>query len=123
MDAAGYWAAQVIGGILGALLLLWVMHGSAFYSKAKNGLGANGYGNLSLLHTSGGGAFLAEVILTAVFVLVLLSATRKEASAPVAGRPGRLRAGAGQHLRHPDRRRVGQPGPEHRAGFVGAEQA
>jgi aquaporin Z len=85
MDAAGYWAAQVIGGILGALLLLWVMHGSAFYSKAKNGLGANGYGNLSLLHTSGGGAFLAEVILTAVFVLVVLSATRKEASAPVAG--------------------------------------
>ncbi len=84
-DAAGYWAAQVIGGILGALLLLWVLHGSAFYSKARNGLGANGYGNLSLLHTSGGGAFLTEVILTAVFVLVWLSATRKEASVPVAG--------------------------------------
>ena len=85
IDAAGYWIAQVIGGILGALLLLWVMHGSPFYTKARNGLGANGYGNLSLLHTSGGGAFLAEVILTAVFVLVVLSATRKEASAPVAG--------------------------------------
>ena len=81
----GYWVAQLIGGLLGALLLLWVMHSSPFYSKSRIGLGANGYGKLSLLHASGGGAFLTEVILTAVFVLVVLSATRKEASAPVAG--------------------------------------
>jgi aquaporin Z len=84
-DAAGYWVAQVVGGILGALLLLWVMHGSPFYSRARNGLGANGYGRLSLLHTSAGGAFLTEVIITAVFVFIVLSATRKAASAPVAG--------------------------------------
>ena len=57
------------------------MHSSPFYSKSRIGLGANGYGSLSLLHASGGGAFLTEVIMTAVFVLVVLSATRKEASA------------------------------------------
>ena len=85
IDMLGYWVAQLIGGLLGALLLLWVMHSSPFYSKSRIGLGANGYGKLSLLHASGGGAFLTEVILTAVFVLVVLSATRKEASAPVAG--------------------------------------
>lgn len=85
VDMAGYWIAQLIGGLLGALLLLWVMHSSPFYSKARIGLGANGYGRLSLLHASGGGAFLTEVVITAVFVLVVLSATRKEASAPVAG--------------------------------------
>ena len=85
IDMLGYWVAQLIGGLLGALLLLWVMHSSPFYSKARIGLGANGYGRLSLLHASGGGAFLTEVVLTAVFVLVVLSATRKEASAPVAG--------------------------------------
>jgi aquaporin Z len=85
LDLAGYWIAQMIGGLLGALMLLWVMHTSPFYSRAHIGLGANGYGHLSLLHASGGGAFLIEIIITAVFVLVVLSATRQEASAPVAG--------------------------------------
>jgi aquaporin Z len=85
LDMVGYWIAQIIGGLLGALLLLWVLHASPAYSKSRIGLGANKYGPGSLLHVSGGGAFLAEVILTAVFVLVVLSATRKDASAPVAG--------------------------------------
>jgi aquaporin Z len=85
VELLGYWVAQMLGGLLGALLLLWVMHSSPGYSKTKIGLGANGYGSLSLLHSSGGGAFLTEVILTSVFVLVVLAATRKDASAPVAG--------------------------------------
>ncbi len=85
IDLAGYWIAQLIGGLLGALLLLWVMHTSPFYSTSRIGLGANGYGRLSLLHASGGGAFLIEVILTATFVLVVLAATRRDAAAPAAG--------------------------------------
>jgi len=85
VDAIGYAIAQLVGGIIGALLLLWVMSGSPFYVKSRVGLGANGYGKLSLLHMSGGGTFLAEVIMTAAFVLIVLSATRKEASAPIAG--------------------------------------
>ena len=60
-------------------------YSSPFYVRPRIGLGANGYGSLSLLHASAGGAFLIEVIITAVFVLMVLSATRKEASAPVAG--------------------------------------
>lgn len=85
IDLVGYWVAQLIGGLLGALLLLWVMHTSPFYARPRIGLGANGYGALSLLHASAGGAFLIEVIITAVFVLILLSATRRGASVPVAG--------------------------------------
>ncbi len=85
IDLVGYWVSQLIGGLLGALLLLWVMHSSPFYVRPRIGLGANGYGSLSLLHASAGGAFLIEVIITATFVLVVLSATRKGASAPVAG--------------------------------------
>ena len=85
VDAVGYALSQLIGGIVGALLLLWVLNGSLFYAKSRNGLGANGYGSLSLLRMSGGGAFLAEVILTAIFVLVVLSATREDASRAVAG--------------------------------------
>jgi aquaporin Z len=85
VDAVAYVIAQLVGGIIGALLLWWVMHGSSFYVRSRNGLGANGYGSLSLLHMSGGGAFLAEIIMTAVFVLIVLSATRKDASPAVAG--------------------------------------
>jgi aquaporin Z len=85
IDTVAYWIAQLLGGILGALLLLWVMHASPFYARSRIGLGANGYGRLSLLHISGGGAFLAEIIFTAAFVLVWLGATRKEASVPVSG--------------------------------------
>src|SRR5215469_4987237 len=85
VDLVGYWVSQLIGGLLGALLLLWVMHTSPFYVRPRIGLGANGYGGLSLLHASAGGAFLIEVIITAVFVLIWLSATRNGASVPVAG--------------------------------------
>jgi major intrinsic protein len=77
--------AQLVGGLLGALLLLWVMHSSPFYVRSRIGLGANGYGSLSLLHASGGGAFLTEIIVTAVFVLVVLSATRARANVAIQG--------------------------------------
>jgi aquaporin Z len=85
IDTIGYVMAQLLGGLLGALLLLWVMHSSPFYARPRIGLGANGYGSLSLLHASGGGAFLTEIIITAVFVLVVLSATRAHANAAIQG--------------------------------------
>ncbi|HTA11292.1 MAG TPA: aquaporin [Streptosporangiaceae bacterium] len=85
IDAVGYVIAQLIGALLGALLLLWVFHTSPFYIRSRIGLGANGYGNLSLLHASGGGAFLIEIIITAVFVLVVLSATRARANVAIQG--------------------------------------
>ena len=80
LDTIGYVIAQLVGGLLGALLLLWVLHTSPFYVRPRIGLGANGYGALSLLHASGGGAFLTEIIVTAVFVLIVLSATRSQAA-------------------------------------------
>jgi len=85
LDAAAYVVAQVVGAIIGALLLFWLLHASPFYLKSRDGLGANGYGKLSLLHMSAGGAFLAEVIMTAIFVFVFLGATRRDASPAIAG--------------------------------------
>jgi len=85
IEAAGYWVAQLAGGIVGALLLWWMMRSSPFYVKPKIGLGTNGYGASSILHVSGGGAFLVEVILTAFFVLVVLSLTREKTSVAVSG--------------------------------------
>jgi aquaporin Z len=84
-DLVTYWAAQLVGAILGTLLLWWMLTGSPLYSKSRIGLGANGYGASSLLHTGTGGAFLVEVVLTGVFVLVVLSLTREGATMAVSG--------------------------------------
>jgi len=85
IEAGGYWVAQLAGGIVGALLLWWMMRASPFYAKPRIGLGANGYGASSILRVGGGGAFLVEVILTTFLVLVVLSLTREKAGAAASG--------------------------------------
>ena len=85
IDMVGYWIAQMIGGLLGALLLWGVFNTSPFYSRSRIGLGAQGYDRLSLLHVGGGGAFLIEVVVTAALVLVVLGATRRDAPAAATG--------------------------------------
>jgi len=95
-EAAGYWAAQVVGGIVGAIALWAVFANSDSYSTAVTGLGADGWGSHSMIGLAAGGAFLAEVILTFVFVLVVLLATRHTATAGFAG----LAIGAGLLVVH-----------------------
>ncbi len=85
VDLVGYWAAQLVGAIAGAALALWLLNTSPLYHKAQEGLGTNGYGASSLLHVGASGAFLAEVLLTTAFVLVMLSLTREGATVAVAG--------------------------------------
>jgi len=84
-EAIGYWIAQFAGGILGALLLWGVLDRSPYYQKSTTGLGANGWGADSLIHIGLGGAFLTEVILTAVFVFVILAVTGKTGNSTTAG--------------------------------------
>ena len=84
-DAVGYWAAQFVGGILGALLLWGMFNTSPLYSTSKTGLGTNGWGAASDIHIGVGGAFLAEVVLTAMFVFVILAVTSKMGNAATAG--------------------------------------
>jgi aquaporin Z len=84
-DAVGYWAAQFVGGIVGALALWAVFSGSPQYSRSTTGLGTNGWGSHSMIGLNGTGAFAAEVILTFIFVLVVLAATSHVASAGFAG--------------------------------------
>ena len=84
-EAVGYWVAQFIGGYLGALLLWGLLKQSPLYSTKVQGLGIDGYGKASAIHISAGGAFMAEVILTALFVFVILGVTHKIANAATAG--------------------------------------
>ena len=84
-EALRYWAAQFAGAILGALLLWGTFSGSPLYSRSKTGLGTNGWGAASHIHINAGGAFLVEVVMTALFVFAVLGATSKTANAATAG--------------------------------------
>jgi aquaporin Z len=75
LEAALYAAAQVVGGLVGALALWIVLHGFDGYKSSRDGIGANAFGD-----TAGNGyawwaAFLLELVLTAVFVMVILAVT------------------------------------------------
>lgn len=83
-DAFGYWAAQVVGGIVGAAGLYGVVHTSRLYHPSV-GLGADGYGKSSMIGANAAGAFVTEIILTFIFVFVILAVTRRASNATVAG--------------------------------------
>src|SRR5580658_775646 len=84
-DAAGYWVAQFIGGFLGALALWGVFSTSPLYHRTTTGLGTDGWGSASFIHVGAGGAFIAEAVLTALFVFVILGVTSKTANPSTAG--------------------------------------
>ncbi len=85
-EAAGYWVAQFLGGILGALVLWGIVSGAPSYTRSTVGLGADGWGHkASMIGIGAGGAFVAEVVLTLVFVLVVLVATSRVGSPGFAG--------------------------------------
>ena len=84
-DGVKYMIAQAGGGLVGAYLLYWMFTMSPLYNRGVQGLGADGYGRASHLLISQGGAFLVEVVLTAIFVMVVLFATHKAAIQGAAG--------------------------------------
>lgn len=84
-DAVVYIIVQCIGAVIAAALLLAVASGLPSYSLAVNGLGQNGYGIASPGGYSMVSGFLAEIILTFVFLMVIFGATSKAAPAGFAG--------------------------------------
>lgn len=84
-DAGGYIIFQIIGAILGAGVLYLVAQGLPGYDITVNGLGQNGYGSGSPAGYGMASAFIAEVVLTAIFLLVIFGATHKDAPGKFAG--------------------------------------
>lgn len=84
-DMALYWAAQFAGALAGAGVLLVIASGSADYSLAAGGLGANGWGEGYLGEYSTMAAFLFEVVATFLFLVVILGATQASAPSAMAG--------------------------------------
>ena len=84
-DAGGYIVFQIIGAVLGAGVLYLIAQGLSGYDIAVNGLGQNGFGSGSPKGYDMQSAFIAEVVLTAIFLLVIFGATRKDAPGKFAG--------------------------------------
>jgi aquaporin Z len=85
-ELPGYVVAQVLGGIAGALILYLIASGKADFSTA-GGFASNGYGDHSPGKYSLFACLLAEIVLTAGFLIVILGATAKSAApgfAPIA---------------------------------------
>jgi aquaporin Z len=83
-----YIIAQVIGAIIAAWVIYLIASGKAGFDVVKSGLAANGYG---IDHSPGQyslqAGFIAEVVLTFIFLMVILGATDRRAPqgfAPIA---------------------------------------
>ncbi|SDD08819.1 aquaporin Z [Ruegeria marina] len=75
-----YWAAQVVGAILAALVLYIIVSGGAGFAGV-GGFASNGYGAASPQGYSMISGLVTEVVLTAFFLIIILGATSKGAPA------------------------------------------
>lgn len=82
-ELPAYIFAQVLGGLIAAALLYFVASGKPGFELA-NGLAANGYGEHSPGGYSMAAGFVTELMMTAMFVLIILGATDKRAPANLA---------------------------------------
>src|SRR5699024_2995538 len=84
-DAVIYWCSQIIGGIVGAGVLYGLLTASSFYDIDVQGLGANGWGEASMIDINWVGAFFFEVVLTFLFGAFVLAVTGKIAKTAASG--------------------------------------
>ncbi|HGJ67461.1 TPA: aquaporin, partial [bacterium] len=81
--AIWYIVVQCVGAIAAAGIVTAIASGKADYSIAINGIGQNFYGKDYSL----GACFLAEAVLTGIFIFVIFGATSKKAPQGFAGIP------------------------------------
>lgn len=74
-----YWIAQVVGGAVAGGVLFVIANGKDGFSASESGFATNGYGEHSPDGYSLAAVIVAEVVLTAVFLWVILGATSKKA--------------------------------------------
>ena len=80
-DFVGYVVAQIIGAIVGALILKLIF-GLGGVEDMTGGLGSNG---LAGVNGSAGAGLIVEIVLTFIFVLAIIGVTSKVENGAVAG--------------------------------------
>ncbi len=86
-DTGIYVVMQCIGGIVGAAVLYVIALGMPGYLLTAGGLAQNGYDALSPLGFPMRSGFIAEVVLTFIFLLVIFGSTSEKAPKGFAGIP------------------------------------
>jgi aquaporin Z len=84
-DLVGYVIAQCIGAILGAGVLYVIATGQFGFEMGDWALGSNGWGEGYLGNFDMKSAFIAELIFTFLFLMVIFGTTAKDASPQMAG--------------------------------------
>jgi aquaporin Z len=84
-DTVYYIVFQCIGAIVGAGILYAILSGNPSYSLARFGLGTNGYGIASPAGFNLTSVFIAEVVFTFLFILVIHGSTHERAPKGFAG--------------------------------------
>lgn len=84
-SAGIYIVVQCVGAILASMVLLSIAGGLPGFDLSVSGLGQNGYGIASPGGYSLIACFIAEVVMTFLFLMAILGATSKEAPAGFAG--------------------------------------
>lgn len=84
-DVPAYVVVQVVGAILAATAVACIAQGQPGWTIAEHGLAANGYGEHSPGHYALASGFLAEILLTMFFLIVIMGATAKRAPVGFAG--------------------------------------
>ncbi|MEK9496099.1 aquaporin Z [Photorhabdus sp. P32] len=81
VEVIPYIISQVIGGILAAAVLYVIASGQAGFDATASGFASNGFGE----HSPGGfslqSAIVAEIVLTAIFLIVIIGVTDRRAPA------------------------------------------
>ena len=75
-----YIVAQVLGGLFAGLILFLIVRGKSDFAGVGN-CASNGYGEHSVGGFSMISALIAEIVLTAMFLIVIMGATDKKAPA------------------------------------------
>ena len=84
-DTVIYVVAQCFGAVIAAAIIYSIAVGNPAYNLAVNGLGQNGYGIASPGGFSMASGFIAEVVLTFIFLLVIYGSTSDRAPKGFAG--------------------------------------
>jgi aquaporin Z len=86
-DVPAYVGAQVVGAVVASLVLFVIANGLSGFSASESGFATNGYGDHSPAGYSLLAVIVAELVLTAFFLYVILGATDTRAPkgfAPIA---------------------------------------